>query len=281
MPARLKKLAFVKEMRRFGERELDLEFDGSFSRYEAKHKTANWLYSVRPDRLETALPGGQIFRFTWNLAQARRWQRYQRGRGMDTYLYSAEAHGGPCCPITPSMLAATRARQGYVILHEAWHSTLRLRNIRVPYPLEEATGRVVGVLGAIHFARRMRDKDLLVEALAQKEAWGDLARFVNRTSGKLERSYAQRSHRQASRHILSQARTAADRLSARTTSEWEQEEFRREMNNAFFFRYRDYTQYYPLALQVCERLGSLKRAMVRYASAGRRGAIEHLQQIVR
>lgn len=277
MSARKEQLAFVKAIRRFGEDRLGLQFDGSFERYVGKYKTANWLYAVHPDRLESALPGGQIFRFTWDLAQARRWQRYQRDKGMDTYLYSAEAHGGARCPITPAMLAAPRARQGYVILHEAWHSTLRLRNIRMPYPLEEATGRVVGVLGAIHFARYRRDRDLLEEAFAQKNAWGDLARFVNHTTRRLERAYAGRAPRRARREILSRARRAADRFSARTASVWEREEFRREMNNAFFFRYRDYTRYYPLALQVYEHLGSVKRAMDRYARAGRQGAMDHLR----
>ena len=126
---------FVRGLLSYGEGRLGLEFDGSFRRFDGKSPTANWLYAVHRDRLFTAHPGGDTYRFTWDLKQARRWARRHRGLGHDTYLYSAEAHGGRACPITPSLLAAPRARQAYVVLHEAWHSTLRLHHVKMPYPL--------------------------------------------------------------------------------------------------------------------------------------------------
>ena len=111
------KLHFIEQLRDFGKAVLDLDFDGSFKKYETRHHTANWLYAVHSDRLASAFPGNQIFRFTWDLTQARRWERYYRKRGRHTYLYSAEAHGGARCPITPSLLEASQARQCYVVLH--------------------------------------------------------------------------------------------------------------------------------------------------------------------
>lgn len=281
MPTHRQQLDYVKRLRAFGEETLSLEFDGSFRRVVSRYRTANWLYVVRADRLASALSGTEIFRFSWDLGRARRWERYHRGRGRHTYLYSAEAHGGRRCPITPSLLAASRARQGYVILHEAWHSTLRLEGIRMPYALEEATGRVVGVLGAVLFAERYGDPELISETGAQERAWGAFARFVNRVHAQLTAFYKQSPTAAQRRTMFSHIRRDARLLSGKMSTGWEREELTRTMNNALFFRYHDYTRHYPLALRVHKACRSLQQAMRTYRRAGQSGAIAQLQDFLR
>jgi hypothetical protein len=284
MGGRRERLSFVRELRAFGEEVLGLEFDGSFRRSVSKHRTANWLYVVHGDRLVSALPGKEIYRFAWDLARMRRWERYHRSRGRHTYLYSAEAHGGSQCPITPSLLEAARARQGYVVLHEAWHSTLRIQGVRLPYALEEATGRVVGVMGMLLFAERRRDRELIAEARRQEKDWSALARFVNRAHGELTRFYEQRATVRGTprtrRALFAEIGARANALRTRMESEWEREELGREINNAFVFRYYDYTRFYPLALKVYRTAGSLVRAMRLYKRAGQTGAMAQLKRFV-
>jgi len=53
------------------------------------------------------------------------------------------------------------------------------------------------------------------------------------------------------------------------------------MNNALFFRYHDYTRFYPLALRVCHRTGSLPRAMRIFRRAGESGALDALRGFLR
>lgn len=264
------KLRFVRSVREFGRVALSLSFDRSFSRYEPKNSTANWLYVVHPDKFESGFQSGQTFRFSWDIARARRWERYYRGRGFHTYLYRAEAHGGANCPVTPSLLDADRARQAYVILHEAWHSTLRLspKDSCLPYPLEEATGRVVGVIGAVMYAKEIRDADLCAEAKAQESAWGAFAKLVNSTHAKLSKVYSNGFTPQKRKALFIEARSKAERLKSRTVSRWEREELDRDLNNAFFYRYHDYTRFYPLALSVYQKAPSLRKAMALYKRAG-------------
>jgi hypothetical protein len=281
MATHREKLAFIRDLCGFGRNRLRLQFDGSFRKYTARYRTANWLYVVRRDALTSALPREETFRFAWDRARARRWERYHRARGRDTYLYSAEGHGGAGCPITPSLLAATPARQGYVVLHEAWHSTLRLAKIQMPYALEEATGRVVGVIGTILFAQRFGESSLLREAEAQAHDWGAFVRFVNRTHQQLRHFYSTAHTRRDRARLFAGVRTTAAELRKRTRSAWEREELTREMNNAFFFRYHDYTRFYPLALRVCRAAGSLPRAIQRYMRAGRTGAARQLTDFAR
>jgi hypothetical protein len=51
------------------------------------------------------------------------------------------------------------------------------------------------------------------------------------------------------------------------------------MNNAFLFRYRDYTRLYPLAVSALRAAGSLRRAMRCYRRAGREGAVRALREM--
>ncbi len=275
------RLTYIRDLRAFGEQDLSLQFDGSFRRFSGRYRTANWLYIVHRDRLATAWPGNDTYRFSWEISRMRRWERYHRGRGRHTYLYSAEAHGGSRCPVTPALLAAGRARQAYVVLHEAWHATLRLAGIRMPYALEEATGRVVGVVGAVRFAERCGDRSLLREAKQQLHAWGCLARFVNRTHRRLDRFYRGSPNARERHREMRIIRQDARNLRGRVASVWEHEELTREMNNAFFFRYHDYTRLYPLALRVYRHHQSLRSTMRTFLRAGNLGAVDWLRRSAR
>jgi len=281
LPPLAQKLDFVRELVSFGETKLRLDFDGSFQRYVARHRTANWLYAVHPLGFASALPDKGTYTFAWDVAKLRRRERGFRKRGVHTYLYSAEAHGGRACPVTPSLIAASRARQAYVVLHEAWHATLRLEGIRMPYALEEATGRVVGVVGAVLFAEIQGDDELAHEARAQVRAWGAMAGFVNRSHARLDRLYRRGGLSRERCALLRGVRREAAVLRARTTSPWEHEELGREINNAFLFRYYDYTKLYPLALSVYRSAGTLPAAMRAYKRAGRSGALVQLREFVR
>ncbi len=316
---------FVRELTRFGENRLGLSFDGSFKKYDPDLPAAHWLYSVYPDRFDSAHSKGVPFRFTWKLSQARAWERQSLHRGLHTYLYSAEAHGGPACPITSRLLQAPRARQAYVVLHEAWHSTLRCGQIRMPYALEEATGRVVGVMGAVQFARVHGDADLETAALNQARDWHGFARWINQSYRQLDRLYRDatvgnrrrprpqrddrtgqdclpgpphggkqdpRAGKRRATELGSPADPAlrdaweaihgdAEGLRARTRSLWEREELTRTVNNAFLFRYYDYTRYYPLALRIYKHTGSLPRSMALYRRAGEEGAPRFLRHAAR
>ncbi len=79
------------------------------------------------------------------------------------------------------------------------------------------------------------------------------------------------------RHIQSDC----DTLRNRTRSQWENEELARPLNNAFFFRYHDYTRLYPLALRASRATGSLRRTIRLYKNAGRTGAIAQLRTALR
>ena len=274
-------LDFVAALREYGQEHMGLQFDGSFEQYSDTHQRCNWLYVCHPDTLVSGLKNRAPFEFHWDTAKARRRQTHFEKKGFHTYLYQAEAHGGRQCPITPSLLESVTARQGYVILHEGWHATLRLEGLRMPYTLEESTGRVVGLEGAKQFARHTGDADMLQAATDQMDAWGIFAGYINTMWRKLTKLYARQNTARELTAIMQHIQDAADAARSRMPPSWEREELNRPVTNAFILRNHDYTWYYPLALDVLNKTGCLKRAMLKYRKAADEGAPGMLKEYIK
>jgi predicted aminopeptidase len=281
MGALKEKLAFVASLREYGKEHMTLQFDGSFEHYSDEHQTCNWLYVCYPDKLVSGLKNRAPFEFHWDTAKAKRRQKHFEKKGFHTYLYQAEAHGGHHCPITPSLLESDKARQGYVVLHEGWHATLRLEGLRMPYTLEESTGRVVGLEGAKQYARHTGDTELLQTASDQMDAWGVFAGYINTMWRKLSKLYAQPKTERELNAIMQHVRDAAEAIRLRMPPSWEREELNRPVTNAFILRNHDYTWYYPLALDVLKKTASLKRAMLKYRKAADEGAPGMLKEYIK
>lgn len=275
---RKEKIKFVHKLLDFGKSELGLEFIGSFEKFSNKVKAVNWLYVVEKKALKSSLEDNRTFTFSWNRESLKRKENYYKKKQKDTYLYTAEAFGGAKCPIFQALLDAPRARQGYVVLHEAWHNTMAYEGIALPYNIEEAVGRLIGIEGAVLFAKKYKDTALLNEALEQKEAWLKFSQFINKTYKKLERFYKNSGKNRKS--LFLEIKREADKIRMGINSVWEKEELTRTMNNAFFFRYYDYTKDYPLAIKLLQRTGSLKKAMNRVKMIGKRAVERDLHSFI-
>ena len=280
-------IKFINALLRYGRKKLGLNFAGSFRKFDDSKKSANWLYVSRAHIIESVIRYRSRplpFKFSWDRSHLVRSAAAYRRSGHDTYLFSAEGHGGGNCPVTPALLLSSLARQAYVVIHEGWHSTLGRKHIRLPYPLEEATGRVVGCFGAIEFAREQGDVELAAEAVNQEKDWAAFARFVNRWHGRLSRLYAggQTRIKTRKRALLREAFKEAGRLREKMKTYWESKELEADMNNAFFLRYYDYTRYYPDAAKVARSAENLAQAAEVFKTFGSEdNPIHALKQLAR
>lgn len=277
MTSRKEKTAWVKKIKKYGEISLHLNFAGSFEKFTNKNPTANWLYAVYHHKLKSVRGDNCPYEFSWDASKLKKKQNSYKRKGYDCYLYRAEAHGGGSCPITPSLLSSTKTRQGYVILHEAWHTTLYLEGIRVPYALEESFGRLVGVVGTLQFARKTKNARFIAEAKKQVEAWEKFSLFVNRSYKRLERLYKKSKSKKSKKDLFTKIEREAEKLKKEIQGTWEAEELNQTMNNAFFFRYYDYTQYYPLALKIYRKKRSLKATMKIFVKSGKAAVLSDLK----
>lgn len=278
---------FIKGLARFGRTKLCLDFDGSFESVDTSAEMANWLYVSEAFGIASAAKRGRHplkFKFSWDREYLKRSAAAYRGLGFDTYLFSAEGHGGGHCPITPALLSSDRARQAYVVIHEGWHSTLRREQVSLLYAIEEATGRAIGCFGAIEFARARSDRKLLAQAIHQEEDWSSFAHFVNRWHGKLEKMYEGHAKNKPLRKLemLLTAEAEAAKLGKKMKTFWEAKELDARLNNAFFLRYHSYTCYYPLASSVVKSCGSVKKAAETFRKlGGERNPVRSLKTLAR
>ena len=66
-----------------------------------------------------------------------------------------------------------------------------------------------------------------------------------------------------------------------SSRKWERDELDRPITNAFILRIHDYSWYYPLALVVLKKTGSLKKAMQKYRKSTADGAPAFLRHYVK
>ena len=259
------KIQFNKDIKKLGEKELGLLFAGSFSRMAKESFSCNWVYACPKNKMESVLGNEMPFEFYPDMDKALERQKELHKKKYDTYFYHAEAHGGGKCPITKEMLESDRARQCYVVLHEAWHTTSSINGHNFPYPFEESSGRVVGLFGGIEFAKYLKDDELLKITSDQEAAWSMFADFVNESYNSLKELQGSKATTAQFTKLKKELNSKAAELYKTVPDSWEKSELKKEINNAFIIRYHDYTVYYPLAKKIFLKSRSLKEAMEIYS----------------
>ncbi len=259
------KIKFIKDIKKFGENQLGLKFGGSFSRMAKGSFSCNWVYACYKNKMESVFGDDRPFEFYPDMDEALERQKELDKKKYDTYFYHAEAHGGGKCPITKEMLESDRARQCYVVLHEAWHTTSSINGHNFPYPFEESSGRVVGLFGGIEFAKYLKDDELLKITTDQEAAWSMFADFVNDSYERLKKLEEKKAASAQFSKLKKELNLKASELYNKVPDSWEKSELKKKINNAFILRYHDYTVHYPLAKKTYLKSGSLKSAMENYS----------------
>lgn len=253
----------ITEIKKFGENELKLNFDGSFEKFSDDDFSCNWVYACYKDKMESFFGNDEPFEFYSNFEEAKNRKKALDDMGCDTYLFSAEAHGGKSCPITKELVSAELQRQCYVVLHEGWHSTVRLKDYNFNYSYEESTGRIVGLFGAIEFAKKIGDDSFLKKAEEQEKAWSIMAEFVNQSFIEINECLKNNKDINLLKKELNRKATL---LQNDMPDSWEKSELSKEINNAFILRYHDYTVYYKIAKDIFNEDKNLQNSMNRFVT---------------
>ena len=259
-----RQLEFIKKIKEFGEKKLALNFDGSFETLAENGFSCNWVYASHRDRIRSVFRNNAPFEFYGDPDEASKRYEHLKKKGHDAYLYHAEAHGGRECPVTKELLTSPGARQCYVVIHEGWHSTCRVNKYRFTYPYEESTGRVVGLFGAIEFAKETGDEALMKACIDQEAAWSLFADFVNESDALVTQAAEDNAPEQRLSEIKRDLTQQARRICEKMPDAWERSELGKEINNAFILRYRSYTAHYSLAKSMFMEDRDLKKAMDRF-----------------
>lgn len=250
-------IAFIKKVKQFGETELGIDFHGSFEGIEEKTTHRYWLYVSHPYAVKNALRNATHVSSMSESAIIQLADEY-KSEGFDTDVFQGEAFYNPRgpCPILPSLLSASRARQANVVLHEGMHSALKIPLFRRNYDLDESSVTVTGNFGAISFAEYVGDAVLRQELIDQNDEWVRYCNFINWGLDELSAAYRACSSARLP-EIRNLTLTHVIEVCVASQVLWgDAEELRSKINNAYFLHNRLYTTFYPLMLKVHQALGS-------------------------
>lgn len=243
------RIAEVKRIKRFGEKELGLEFGGAFRRVETdKPATRYFLYASYKDRIETPRlgnwPGNIPYKPYKRKDSALRRAKRLREQGFDTYLLKTGIYADDDSPISQKMLLEERTGiRASWILHEGMHLTHDLKKWGLPYILDEHIASYVGYNGARLYLEKHRPEE--VPDAQGNYLWVKrFARFINRYTKLLTECYERGD---CSDEIMAKAKNAALRLDL--SDEVSSPD---ELNNAFFVRYKDYVKHADVVWEILD-----------------------------
>lgn len=148
----LQMMRLVEKVNEFCREELRYVKFTNFRRYQKEVKIAYALKLAPKDRLYYDYSLSETEGKTFDtLEEAMQMAEKIKDR-FDVYVYRSDAFAGGY-PITDPFIALSLSRQVFVIIHEDWHD-----NISFSYSLEEATGNMLGYLGALKYFKK-KDKD--------------------------------------------------------------------------------------------------------------------------
>ena len=252
-----KELDFIKIIKAFGQNMYGLDFRGAFEKVDLGEFSCNWVYACPSNELKSVFTNGRPYEFYPEEKKCMARYDELKAKGLDSYFYHAEAHGGGNCPVTKEMLEASGARKCYVIIHEAWHTTCKTESLGYSYPFEESSGRVVGLMGGIEFAKYLNDDNLLKATVDQEAAWSMFAEFINKSWDDLNVFYQKKPSDKEIASMKLELNQSAVELAEKMPDSWEKLELDKDINNAFVLRYHDYTVYYPQAKKIFLKYGNL------------------------
>lgn len=236
------KIKEVKEVKRFGESELGLNFGKAFSRLDiSKTQHFYWVYASPKNKLHPmrSSDGASYNKFRHNKKDAEIFLKKLEKEGYDVLLFEAEAAGFKECQITKGLLKLPHAELTWIVLHEGFHIHSDINGIKIPYKLEEAICNYIGFNGAIEFFKKY-NPSLLPEALAEKNDYASFFKLCLKYYTELSECYEKGGKKRE--EILSSARKEFNALKKSCKSRAIKDRCSLPINNAFFVRYRDYTE---------------------------------------
>ena len=243
------RMAFIHDLKRFAIERLGVRENRSFETYK---DTPSFyaLYIASHDALETAHNLGWTHE-TWHEREP--WierQQELEGSGYDLLPMVWDAAGDNKCPVSPGMLSAPKEAVSRVVFHEQVHiNMMEISPRRIALPLEEAAAEAFVYQGMMRYFHN--DKDMQEEINRVQKDWTTFLSYGIKYIALLDKAYA-KSTKQG-RALLHQAREEAEEMHAHTYSETVKKRLQMPINNAFFYRLKQYAPHHQAAFEILEQ----------------------------
>lgn len=233
------KVAFIKDVKQFAVKELGIAPNPSFQRISSDD-IFYALYASRKDKLESVIRGKWRHWAFEDKKECKKDEEAYKKNEYDVLSIQCEGVGDINCPITPSLLRATKTRMAYVVLHENFHINIEENRWRFNPAIEEALCDTFAEQGArLYFAH---DNRMLYHQNKDFDEWLTFYNYINTSLNQLTNAYTQ--SKKAGRKMLQQVKKTAKKI----------KKVKYPINNAYFVRQQLYA---PFARPVYDALQGL------------------------
>lgn len=230
------RIKLVKDIKKFAVKKLGICENGSFENVSGD-KHAYVVYASRRDKIEPAM--GRAYEIFEKKGDCDILQKELKKRGFDTIQVLWEAWGSEECPITQSILRASKTRLSYLVLHENFHIHCKKKDIKLEPHIEEAVGNVFAYQGSLIY---FRDRNPWVIQHIERDFIRDLTydEFVKRYTDELNKAYEKNPSK--ARLIFEKAKKEKDQLDSEGAikSGFKKSALKSALNNAYFLMQQDY-----------------------------------------
>jgi hypothetical protein len=239
-------IQLVKEVNEFSKRELQFNRTVNFQKYSNDNTVYFCVRLVPKSKLTYDYQQKEVKSTVYKTIQEALQEAEENKETHDAYVYQLDAVAGGY-PLTNAFVEIDKPRQVFLVLHEDWHD-----NSDFSLSLEEATGNVIGYVGAIEFFKKYaKNKELARQAEINLQ-WARIkARLAVKYYQKLEKLYAQKGTDESAREyargeIFKAAKKECAEIEKKTGLGFSNLEF----NNATLSTWMTYDRYMDVAYRV-------------------------------
>jgi len=239
-------IKLVKEVNEFSKQRLHFKQSVNFQKY-SNDNTVYFCVRLAPKgKLAYDYVQGEIKSMVFETLEEALEAAEKSKKTHDAYVYRLDAVAGGY-PLTNAFVMLDKPRQVFLVLHEDWHD-----NVDFSLSLEEATGNIIGYVGAIEFFKKYEKDAAFAKDAERSVHWAlSKARVVVKFYQKLEKLYAQKGIDESTREyarteIFKEAKKECIEIDKKTGLTLSNLEF----NNATLSTWMTYDRYFDLAWRV-------------------------------
>ncbi len=237
-----KKVKLVKDLKGFAVEELGIPENRAFSRV-SNVRTRHVVYHSKADEIRPALENSRGWNGFDDKSEALSLQMELQQEGHHTLYMTWETYANKKkmdCPLTSSMLEASKARLSYLVFHELFHLHCKIDDVKGKLSLEEAMADVFAYTASLEYFPK--DKGIIRHYAEFDEyiKWGD--KYLRR----LKRAYRTGNGPK----VLEQAAKEAQEILQKVRGKEVRERLTLPINNAHFLRLGYYVPYHSQAMKL-------------------------------
>jgi len=239
-----RKINEIREMIKFGEEELGMDFNGAYEKVNlsAERSYFYFLYVSEPDEITFSSQIGRKISLKNNKKLAEKLADKYSEKGYHVFISMGASIGNNSgsVPITRSMIDSPLKRLAYLLFHEGVHHTLRSKKENLPLYIEEPIANYYGFEGMRRYFVK-NNSEIMQELEIYIDSYSEVHKFVRKYYEEL--SECDNADILNCNDILERAQKESPSSITKNCKPDLPEKYYCEVNNAFFLRLWPYVQH--------------------------------------